>query len=192
MADKMTLEKWEPVPGFPGYAMTSEGRVRGRRKELKAFRNGTHGRAYNLYVDGEPVRVTVRALITSLTLRAIDDTDSKHYSTDGFPGINPMTKRIRRLPKERKQELLQVALALAERHGYLNVSRAAIAAKCGVSESLLSHYFGTMPQFRRTLMRYAVEQESLLVVAQGLITRSPHALKASDDLKARACAWLAP
>ena len=101
-----------------------------------------------------------------------------------------MKERTRRLPKDRKEELLAAALALAEKQGYMNVSRAAIAAKCGVSEALLSHHFGTMVEFRRTLMRYAVAKENLPVVLQGIVDGNRFALKAPEALRARACAGL--
>lgn len=98
-----------------------------------------------------------------------------------------MKERIRRLPKDRKEELLAAALALAEKQGYTNVSRAAIAAQCGVSEALLSHHFGTMIEFRRTLMRYAIRKENLAVVLQGLVAKDARAIKAPELLRARAC-----
>lgn len=102
-----------------------------------------------------------------------------------------MKERTRRLPRDRKDELLSAALALAEKQGYMNVSRAAIASQCGVSEALLSHHFGTMTEFRRTLMRYAIRKENLAVVLQGLVARDARALKAPDALRARACAEIA-
>ena len=102
-----------------------------------------------------------------------------------------MKERTRRLPRERQDELLRAALTLAEEQGYTNVSRAAIAAYCGVSEALLSHHFGTMAEFRRTLMRYAIQHESLPVVLQGNVDKNRYALKAPDALKARARAEIA-
>ena len=101
-----------------------------------------------------------------------------------------MKTRIRRLPKDRKEELLNAALALAEKQGYTNVSRASIASACGVSDALLSHYFGTMTEFRRTLMRYAIKQESVAVVLQGLADRNRYALKAPEALRQRAVAGM--
>lgn len=102
-----------------------------------------------------------------------------------------MKERTRRLPRDRKDELLSAALTLAEKQGYMNVSRAAIAAKCDVSEALLSHHFGTMAEFRRTLMRYAIQHESLPVVLQGIVDKNRYALKAPEALKARARAEIA-
>lgn len=101
-----------------------------------------------------------------------------------------MKERTRRLPKDRKEELLAAALKLAEKHGYKNVSRLAVADACGVSEALLSHHFGTMPAFRRTLMRYAVKQGNARVVLQGMADGCPYASKAPDELKARAIAGM--
>jgi len=94
-----------------------------------------------------------------------------------------MKERIRRLPKDRKEELLAAALKLAEKQGYKNVSRMAIADACGVSEALLSHHFGTMVEFRRTLMRYAVKEGNATLVMQGLADGNPYARKAPEALR---------
>lgn len=57
----MIADVWQPLPGFPGYRATTDGRVMGLRgKELRAFRSGTHSVAVNLTRDGEVVRVSVK------------------------------------------------------------------------------------------------------------------------------------
>ena len=97
-----------------------------------------------------------------------------------------MKDRTRRLPADRREELLKAALKLAEKQGYRNVTRAEIAAACDVSPSLISHHFGTRTQFQRTLMRYAIAHESAAVVMQGLADGNAYARKAPEALRARA------
>lgn len=54
------MSEWIPLPEFPGYSATIDGRVMGRRgKELRPFHRGHHGPGVNLYRDGEMQQITV-------------------------------------------------------------------------------------------------------------------------------------
>jgi len=86
----------------------------------------------------------------------------------------------------RKEDILAAALPLAERYGYDRISREQITTAAGVTGPVLNYHFGTMLQFRRDLMRYAVKSENLAVVAQGIAAKDPKALKAPKDLRHRA------
>lgn len=90
----------------------------------------------------------------------------------------------------RTKELLRCAVALAEADGYTNITREAIAREAGVSEALVSARLGTMPAMRRAVMRAAVTEEVLAVVAQGLAARDAHAMKAPEALRRRAAEYL--
>lgn len=94
-------------------------------------------------------------------------------------------------PKIREEQLLAAALELARHTGYTRVTREAVADRAKVSPALISARLGTMADFRRKLMRYAVRVACLPVIAQGLAARDPHAAKASPDLKRQALASLA-
>ena len=99
----------------------------------------------------------------------------------------PMTQRNeRRLPADRRAEILTCALKLAVKHGYKNVSREALATSCAIAPSLISHHFGTMIEFRRTLMRYAITEGNAPVVLQGLADGNPYARKAPEALRSLA------
>lgn len=93
-------------------------------------------------------------------------------------------KRLK--PEARKEHILATALLLAEAQGYARLTREQITTAAGVTGPVLSHHFGTMPQFRRSLMQYAIEKESLAVVAQGLAAGDPQAQGASEALRRRA------
>jgi len=102
-----------------------------------------------------------------------------------------MTKK-RLQPDDRKYQILTAALAVAARPGgYAKITREAIAKEVGCAEALVSKYFGTMPQMRRTIMRSALMTDNLPVIAQGLACGDPHAQKADPELKSRALATLA-
>lgn len=88
--------------------------------------------------------------------------------------------------RERLAQILAAAVKAAERHGYNRITRETIAKAAGVSEALVTHYMGTMPELRRAVMREAIRTECLPVIAQGLTSRDRHALKAAPALQTRA------
>lgn len=91
----------------------------------------------------------------------------------------------------RKEQLLNSALKLAEEHGYQSVTRKMIAENCDCTEGNVSRALGaTMPQIKRDIMRHAVKSENLAVIAQGIVNKDSHALKADIDLRTRALAAL--
>lgn len=102
-----------------------------------------------------------------------------------------MTKRL--LADVRKPQLLDHAIRIATRVGYANVSRPMIAEAAGVTPALISHHFGTMTAFRRTLMRYALAEaadsvDARRVVLQGLMAKDKHAAKCPVEIRERAMA----
>jgi len=97
-----------------------------------------------------------------------------------------MRKRLE--PAERKQQIMTAALKLARKHGYMIITREAVAEEAGVSAGLVSLYWGTMPKFRRSIMREAVRTECMPVIAQGLVNGDPIARRAPDDVVSLAIA----
>jgi|AntDeeMinimDraft_4_1070355.scaffolds.fasta_scaffold05921_2 AcrR family transcriptional regulator len=95
-------------------------------------------------------------------------------------------KQTRMKTEARKEDILAAALPLAERHGYTNITRDQIAAAAKVSGPTLHYHFGTIAQLRRDLMRYAVREVCLRVIAQGLMIRDPQAMKAGAELRRQA------
>lgn len=91
---------------------------------------------------------------------------------------------------EREQMLLRHAADLAESVGYSRVTREAVAARAGVSPAVVNFLFGTMAVFKRHLMRFAIRNERLPVIAQGLAVKDPYARRAPQDVKTRAIAYL--
>lgn len=88
--------------------------------------------------------------------------------------------------QQRRAQILAAALKTAKRTGYQRMTREVIARAAGVSEGLVTHYLGTMTEMRRIVMREAVACEDLEVIAQGIIARDRHALKATPALQTRA------
>lgn len=91
-----------------------------------------------------------------------------------------MTAKLK--PNDRRALILSAALTLAAEQGYQRVTREAVGAAAGIAPALISYLFGTMPDFRRDIMRAAVRGRNLAVVAQGLAAGDAHARKAPQDL----------
>jgi len=89
-------------------------------------------------------------------------------------------------PKERRAIILTAAIELARREGYNKITRDGVARQAGMGSGTVTLYFNTMTQLRRALMRAAIVDEVLDVLAQGLAHNDPHALKASPELKRKA------
>jgi AcrR family transcriptional regulator len=89
------------------------------------------------------------------------------------------------------QELIDAALRVAERVGWQSMTRDAVAQEAGCSAALVSHHLGTMDALRRTVMRAAVTRRVARVVAEGIIARDRHALRADPALRDAAAALVA-
>lgn len=95
----------------------------------------------------------------------------------------PRTRLTRRA---RHDEIMAAALRVACDVGYTHVTRDDIALAAGCSPALVSEMLGTMTCMRRSLMRAAIANHVLPIIAQGLSLRDPHALRAPAELRALA------
>lgn len=95
-------------------------------------------------------------------------------------------QRNRLDPKIRKQSILTAAVSLSKRHGYANIRRDQVAEVAGVSPALVSKYFATMEDLRRTVMIEAVRLEVAPIVAQGLVAGCSIAKGAPEKLRKEA------
>lgn len=86
----------------------------------------------------------------------------------------------------KEQEVLMAALDCARDLGYAFMTRRDIAEYADCSESLVSHYLGSMEQVRLEVMKVAVVTEDVTVLAQGIFFKNPEALKASKELRQQA------
>jgi AcrR family transcriptional regulator len=109
-----------------------------------------------------------------------------------IPNMNTDNTPNRLPANDRRAQILDEALRCAEVYGYTNITRQMVADRLGLAPGLVSHYFGTMDDLRRDVMRHAIKRENLRVVAQGVIAGHPVAMRAPRDLKSRALAALAP
>jgi AcrR family transcriptional regulator len=89
----------------------------------------------------------------------------------------------------RRAEILAAALRVAaERGGWISLTRAAVAREARCSDALVSVHFGTMTEFRRSVMRAAIRDRNMPVVFQGMAAGDRMALRAPQELKEAAVA----
>jgi AcrR family transcriptional regulator len=98
--------------------------------------------------------------------------------------------RNRKLAKDRRDEVMTAALVLSVAVGYTRVTRDMIALHVGITPQAIQYHIGTMAALRRDIMRKAIADECLPVIAQGMALRDEHALRASSELLCRARAAL--
>jgi len=100
-------------------------------------------------------------------------------------------KQARLDPEVRRKKILAAAIRLCHTKSYMSITRTEIAVAAGVSDGLVTIYFGTMTQLRRVIMREAVKTSSIEIIAQGLVDYNPYAKKASEADRRRAAELIA-
>lgn len=100
--------------------------------------------------------------------------------------------RQRLKPDDRRAAILDAAIQLAALPGgWANLTRGSIARAANCSEALPSRYFGTMTNFRRDIMREAINRLEFKIIAQGIVSGDPTATKAPDEIKRSALSSIA-
>lgn len=92
----------------------------------------------------------------------------------------------RKKPEVRKAEILESALTVANRDGWINMTRDSVAEHAGVAIGLVNHYYGTMSQLKRAVMRAAITRGEYKILAQGVLAQDPVAIKAPGKMKKEA------
>jgi AcrR family transcriptional regulator len=103
----------------------------------------------------------------------------------------PREDRYRRMRDERRGKIMRAAVSIATTKGYRTMTRDEIAAAAGCSAGLINHEFGTMDGLREAVMREAVDNSQLDIVAQGLADGHAIAKDAPADMKEAAVRALA-
>ncbi len=83
----------------------------------------------------------------------------------------------------RRASILALALPLAEKHGYATIPQDVLLEQAGVVHSRFAQLWRPVSKFRSDLMKLAVAERNLRVLAQGLAARHPVALAAPAELR---------
>lgn len=97
---------------------------------------------------------------------------------------------LRLSPSARKESILQSAINISVFEGYLNITRDMVADAANVTNGLVSHYWGCMPDLREQIIKHAVEREILPIIAQGISHQSEHTRNINPELKSRVIKYL--
>ena len=97
---------------------------------------------------------------------------------------------IRTDPKDRTNELLDVAVRLAQEGSWRGLTHAAIAQAAGVSNGLVVMRLGTKTELLRSVMRRAVDRGLVPIVAQGLAAGDRQAKRAGAELRKAAAEYV--
>lgn len=101
------------------------------------------------------------------------DTSSKIHS--------PTKQRVQK--DIRKDHILKVATKLAEKRGYIWITRDELAKAAEVSPSLITFHFHSIKALRDELMKKAVAEKNLKIIWQGLANSNGIALRAPIKIK---------
>ncbi len=94
--------------------------------------------------------------------------------------------------EERKKSILNAAIVVTSQPGgWSKMTRILVAKEADCAESLISLHFGTMADFRRTVMRAAIKLNNLSVIGQGVACGDKTALKLPSDVRDTALKSLA-
>lgn len=92
---------------------------------------------------------------------------------------------------DRRVAILDAMIPLAMIHGYRNVTRDQVAHATGISGSAVQYHFGTVESLRVALLRYAVQNECLLIIAQAVVAGEPGVTEWPASLRRAALEFVA-
>lgn len=93
-------------------------------------------------------------------------------------------------PDERKQQILDAAIKLAKQVGYHSITRDGVAQELGISHGLINNYFNTIEQLKKEVIKKAIEEQILEIIAQALGMGDKQILKISKDIKDKVLKFL--
>ena len=85
--------------------------------------------------------------------------------------------------KFKRENVLIVATSLASSVGYQNITREDVAQSAFTSAGTVSGLFGSMEQLKQEVVKFAIANACLPVIAQALAARNKLAMCIPDELK---------
>lgn len=92
----------------------------------------------------------------------------------------------RKTSEERRREILDAAVEIAQEQGYLSLTHPRVAGRVEISPSLVRKHYEDKSKLRDAVMTEAVRLEIVDVVRQGLAALDPIAQEAPASLRAAA------
>jgi len=101
-----------------------------------------------------------------------------------------MTRAARINPKHRQKLILDAAVKLSSMIGYENITRDAVAEIADVSSPLVGKYFGRMSELKNAVIREAIIQENVQIIAQGIISKNTYTKRINVKLRHKVIEYL--
>ena len=92
--------------------------------------------------------------------------------------------------KQRRQQILEAAVRIAERLGYMNVNREETRKEAGVSGALVQLHFRTRKILKEAVFEEAIRIENLRILAQAVFIKSPRVQILTPELKTKISAYI--
>lgn len=96
-----------------------------------------------------------------------------------------------RVYESQKDNILKAAVATAKTLGLHGFARVDVARAAQVAEATVSHHFGTMPELRKAVVRAAVSEEILSILADARAGREAIGVPMTEELRKRVAAYIA-
>lgn len=88
------------------------------------------------------------------------------------------------VPKQEKRDfILSAAVDLAREKGFGKLYRTDIVKRCGVAAGSVNYCFDDMETLKNEVMKKAIENKELKIIAEGIINSNEIALTAPEELK---------
>lgn len=100
------------------------------------------------------------------------------------------TTRTRQTGPDRKANILQAAIRLAERDGFVALSRDNVAREAKVSGGLVLYFWFAMDELKKAVVQHAIATEHLPILVQSMAMGNPVALAAPRKLRQAAAKTL--
>jgi AcrR family transcriptional regulator len=88
-----------------------------------------------------------------------------------------------------REQILAAAMLIASvpgGGGFKRLTRERIAKRASTTPSLVTYYFGGMPQLRDAVVKQAIADQNLVALGAAIGDRHPLALKVPTELRAKA------
>lgn len=123
-------------------------------------------------------QIAIESGVSISSVRKVLGSINNFRRTHNLPSLGEQSNEVR------KDSILNAALIVAGRPGgWWNLTRELVAKEAGCTDGLVSRYFGTMTDFRRTIMRTAIARKDLQIIGQGVACGYPHAMRADLELR---------
>jgi len=90
----------------------------------------------------------------------------------------------------RKEQILEAAVVVARKVGYVALTRKQIADAACISQALVSRYFGTMENVKDETVKRAIAKSDLKIISEAVVHRHAGARKYAQKEKAKLRAYL--